>query len=236
MVSVVIPAFNEEKIITNCLNAMASQTTSRDFEVILVNNNSTDKTVEIAKTYAKRIDLKIIEETKKGRGPARKRGFEEAKGEIILSTDSDTVVPSDWLEKMVSQLEESKAVALSGTCKVTDCSPVMNMLFNFLQPQFMRVYRLFFGHFWLSGFNFAIYKDAYQKSGGFDVDLNAQEDVDLAKKVSIIGKIQFINDLPVIFSGRRFHGGLLKGLIPYFTTYAEYFFFKKKNVILTDVR
>ena len=91
MISLVIPAFNEEKLIKRCLDTFVNQKTTQNFEVILVNNNSTDKTLDIAKTFQNKLNLKLI----LGRGAARKKEFEEASGEIILSSDSDTIIPSD---------------------------------------------------------------------------------------------------------------------------------------------
>src|SRR3989338_1899751 len=91
-VSVVIPAFNEEKYIENTLFSLlkSEQKTHLDYEVILVDNNSFDRTAEIAQKFTGRMNLRIIKETRQGRGIARARGFEEAKGAIILSADADT--------------------------------------------------------------------------------------------------------------------------------------------------
>jgi glycosyltransferase involved in cell wall biosynthesis len=236
MISVVIPAYNEEKLIKLCLDAFIKQKTTKNFEIILVNNNSTDKTADIAKSYEDKLNLKIVSEKIKGRGAARKKGFTEANGEIILSTDADTVVSPNWVEKLVNSLEKSDAIAVSGTCKIADCNSVTNVIINFLQPFSMRLYKLFFGHYWLSGFSFAIYKNEYNRSGGFSPKLNVQEDIDLSFNVSRIGKIKFIPDLPVIFSGRRFQKGLVKGLFPYLSTFLNYFLYKKDDVILSDVR
>ena len=100
MISVVIPAYNEEENITKSLGAFLGQTTKLSYEIILVDNASTDKTVEIAAKYVGKLPLKIIKENKKGRGPARRAGFTKAKGDIIFSTDADAQVPPDWIEKL----------------------------------------------------------------------------------------------------------------------------------------
>jgi len=236
MISIVIPAYNEEKLIGACLDALTQQKTTKKFEVILVDNNSTDKTVIIAEKYKNKLDLKIVLQKVKGRGPARQRGFQEAKGKIIFSTDADTIVPPCWIERLSKTLQESTAVGVTGTCKIVDCGWFTNTCFNFIQPFSMRIYRLIFGHYWFSGFNFAIYKDIYEKSGGFNARLNVQEDSELSFKVSKIGKIKFIPNVPVIFSGRRFQNGLLKGLLPYLTTFIGYFHQKNEQIVLDDVR
>lgn len=236
MVSVIIPTYNEEQSISDCLQSLVNQKTSLEFEVIVVNNNSTDNTINVVNKYKDKLNLRIVNQLVKGRGAARQKGFEIAREDILLSTDADALVPPLWIEKLSNSLKENNVVAVTGICKITDCGLVTNAIFNFLQPMFMRIYRLVFGHYFLSGFSFAIYKETYIKSGGFNKKLNAQEDVDLSFRVSRLGKIKFIPNLAVVSSGRRFNKGLFKGLIPYVKTFISYFFFKDKEVILQDIR
>lgn len=236
MISVIIPAYNEEKKIGECLGSLVNQNTTQKFEVIVVDNNSKDKTAEIARQYESKLNLKIVVQKIKGRGAARQKGFHQAKGEIILSTDADTIVPPSWIEKFSKTLQESNAVAVTGTCRIIDCGFFTNTIINIFQPLFMRIYRLVFGHYWLSGFSFGIYKDVYKKSGGFNKNLNVQEDIDLSFRVSKIGRIKFIPNLPVIFSGRRFKNGLIKESSAYVTTFIGYFYYKNEKVILSDIR
>lgn len=235
MISIVIPAYNEEKSIAKCLEAFVFQTTTEEFEVIVVDNNSTDKTSEVARAYKNKLNLRLILEKKKGRGAARAKGFKESLGTLIFSTDADTIVPLNWIEVFSSMLRRD-VDAVTGTCKIVDCGWLTNRIFNLLQPLFMRIYKLLFGHYWLSGFSFAIYKEVYTRSGGFSENLNVQENIDLSFKVSKIGKIAFVPNLPVTFSGRRFKNGLLRGLIPYVKTFVSVFFYKKEYVTLPDVR
>ena len=235
-VSVVIPAYNEEKYIGNTLFSLlkGEQKTNINYEVILVDNNSTDKTVEITKGFKNGMDLKIIHESRQGRGVARARGFKEAKGDVILSADADTIFYTGWIEKLTSAIK-GEVVAVTTSCRIVDLSTIQNWIFNSIHPIWMFFYRLFSGHYWLSGFSFGILKSAYIKSGGFDISLQAQEDIDLSFRVSKLGKIKFINK-PVIFSGRRFKQGLLKGLYQYALTFIEAFFLKKKDIFLSNVR
>ena len=236
MISVIIPAFDEEKNIGNCLNSLVNQNTTEKFEVIVVDNCCKDKTVEIVKQYGNKLNVRIEEQKIKGRGAARQKGFENANGDILLSTDADTVLPPAWIEKLSHTLKGDSSIAVTGTCKINDCGFFSNTIFNIFQPLCMRLYRLIFGHYWLSGFSFGIYKDAYKKSGGFNIHLNIQEDIDLSFQVGKIGRIRFISDFPVLFSGRRFNNGLLRGLLPYITTYISYFYYKNEKVTMSDVR
>ncbi len=235
-VSIVIPAYNEEKYIGETLFSLlkSEQKTGINYEVILVDNNSIDKTVEVAQKFAHGMDLKIIQEEKQGRGAARARGFKEASGEIVLSADADTIFYKGWVEKLSAVIKDD-VVAATTSCKIVDLSSLSNSVFNFIQPISMILYRIFLGHFWLSGFSFGILKEVYQKSGGFDSSLQAQEDLDLSFRVAKLGKIKFINK-PVIFSGRRFKNGLIIGIWDYFRSFTEAFILKKKSVYLENLR
>lgn len=236
MISVVIPAYNEEKTISACLESLKDQKTKRQFEVILVDNNSTDKTVTLARSFKEKLNLRIISEKTKGRGAARSAGFKAALGDVIFSTDADTILPADWIETFFTKLTNSKAVAVTSNNKIADCGTTTNTVYNALQPIFMRGYRALLGHYWLSGFSFAVYKDVYEKSGGFKYDLIAQEDVDLSFRVRKLGKIQYVPELPVVLSGRRYKSGLMRGFLQHQSTFVETFLLKRKNVVLPDIR
>lgn len=92
-VSIVIPAYNEEGYLEACLNAVAAQTV-KPLEVIVIDNNSTDKTVAIAKRFS---FVSLVHERQQGVTYARDRGFNLAKGDIIGRIDADTALPPDWV-------------------------------------------------------------------------------------------------------------------------------------------
>src|SRR5688572_5985312 len=93
--TIVIIAYNEEGYIANCLRSVQDQTLAPD-EVIVVDNNSKDRTAEIAKSFS---FVKLVTEHIQGIAPARNRGFNEATGDLIVRIDSDTKLPVDWVEK-----------------------------------------------------------------------------------------------------------------------------------------
>ncbi len=233
-VSIVIPAYNEEKYIKNCLESISKLETKLNFEVILVDNNSTDQTIAKVQGFKNKLNIRVVKESLQSRGAARKRGFEEAKGKIILSTDADTIVYKDWIDVLVADLK-GKVVATTTSCNITDCSPLTNLIFNFIHPAMTYIYGTIFGYNWLFGFSFAILKSAYQKSSGFDANLQAQEDFDLGYKVSNLGKIKFINK-PVIISGRRFKNGMLAAFYEYISSFITVIILKRKNAYLDNPR
>ena len=241
MLFIVIPAYNEEKNIARCLQALVDQKTSHPFQVILVDNNSTDITVKIAQTFSKKLNLTIIHEKQKGRGPARKAGFDRAltnakDKDVIFSTDADAQVLPNWVETLYLKLTKSNAIAISGMSKLYDATKREQYMFNKALWMLVRTYRMLFGHYWLAGFSFAIYADAYKKSGGFHPKLNIQEDIDLSMKVHRVGKILFLKEPLVYMSGRRFSRGIFHGLMQYLLTFFRHHFLHDETVEIPDPR
>ncbi len=98
-ISVIIPAYNEEKGIAKTIEKIPKEV----FEIIVVDNNSTDKTAEVAK----KLGAKVIRETKQGYGYALQKGFKEAKGDIIVTLDADAQYPGEKILELVEYLEKN---------------------------------------------------------------------------------------------------------------------------------
>lgn len=98
--SVIVPFYNTEEYIEKCLNSLVNQTLE-DIEIILVNDGSTDKSAEIAKSFQQKDSrIKIIEQENKKQGAARNAGMHIATGEYIGFVDSDDWVDLDYFEKL----------------------------------------------------------------------------------------------------------------------------------------
>lgn len=93
--SIIIPVYNVEAYIKKCLDSVVNQT-YKDYEVIIINDGSTDHSMEIAKDY----HFKIINQENKGQSAARNRGMKQAKGEYIVFLDSDDTIEKDLLKKL----------------------------------------------------------------------------------------------------------------------------------------
>lgn len=236
LASIVIPAFNEEDRIANCLEALAHQTARFPFEVIVVDNCCTDRTPEIALSFEDRLDIRVVRESRKGRGAARQRGFSLARASIILSTDADATAPAEWVRVFTETLlRRPDVVAVTGFPRVSDCTWFQNTVFNTVVPAVLRLNVLLFGHIGLSGFSFAIRKSIYEQAGGFDPLADAYEDLELAMRVHPLGKIAWNPSVRMTFSGRRFQNGLIGGCFEYTHAFVEKFFFRKRHVPLSDV-
>ena len=100
LVSVVIPAWNEEEGILHTLISLANTNTKFVTELLIIDNKSTDKTANLIQS----LGLKIFLETKQGVGHARTCGLHKAKGKFILTCDSDTLYATGWITAMVEEM------------------------------------------------------------------------------------------------------------------------------------
>lgn len=100
--SIIIPVYNVEKYIEKCLDSIFNQTL-KDFEVIVVNDGTKDKSIELIKNY----DIKIINQKNQGLSAARNRGVKEATGEYLLFLDSDDYLEKDTLKELNKSLKNN---------------------------------------------------------------------------------------------------------------------------------
>jgi GT2 family glycosyltransferase len=116
-VSLVIPAYNDERYLKAALDSVARQTVMPD-EVIVVDNNSTDDTADVAISYP---FVKLIREKQQGVGYAHHQGFLAAKYDLIARIDTDTVLSADWVETAIKYFEQhDNAAAITGKCYFYD--------------------------------------------------------------------------------------------------------------------
>lgn len=105
--SIIIPAYNEENHIKDCLDSIAAQIEAPD-EVIVVDNNCTDTTVRIARKYS---FVKVVKEPVQGLIAARNRGFAAAKGDILGRVDADAKLAPDWVMRVKKQFAGNSSLA-----------------------------------------------------------------------------------------------------------------------------
>src|ERR1039458_7310845 len=112
MISVVVPAFNEEKLIGACLVSLKNQDYKGNYEIVVVDNASRDNTARVARELGAR----VIFCAQKGVSYARQAGADAAEGEIVVQADADTLYPAWWLTRIQKQFDSHpKAVAVAGT-------------------------------------------------------------------------------------------------------------------------
>jgi len=221
LISVVIPAYNEEKFLARTLTSLKAQKVDVPFEIIVADNNSTDDTVAIAKQFGAR----VVVATKKGVCAARQAGTEIARGEIIISTDADTVFPAGWLDNFYQALKDPSIVAASD-------NPV------FANPPLWGVWYVKFFHWfyhtiynrtgkvpYISACNVAFRRSAWTS---YNTDLTqGGDELYLLKQLKPHGRVILI-DNPVYTSSRRLEKGIFYNIfvtiIIYY--YGDYFISK----------
>lgn len=220
-ISVVIPAFNEEKRIASCLKSLNNQTV-KPYEIIVVDNNSIDKTAEIARSMG----AKVIGEKRQGISFARNRGFDAAAGDIIARTDADTVVPSNWISQINAHFEKDKNLdALSGPAVFG-----LNVLTPLVRLLVFEANKRIFGHYTLYGPNLAIKKSSWEKIKNevcMD-DEKVHEDYDLSIHMGKEGKIAFDKSLKVRTSARRLRQRPSSFLVDYLVKWADMVVYHKQ--------
>jgi len=112
-VSVIVPVYNAETTVEECIHSLLGLNYPKDnLELIFVNNDSTDRTINILNRYDQ--EIKILYEKKRGPAAARNKGLSSARGDIIAFTDSDCVVDTDWLRNIVSPLQDQSIGTVGG--------------------------------------------------------------------------------------------------------------------------
>lgn len=211
-ITVVVCAYNEEKYIKQCLTALMQQSIAKSlYEVVLVDNNSSDKTLALARKFP----VTIVHEAKQGYVFALKKGMSEAKGDIIAVTDADTIVAPDWLKTISKAFEDTTVIAVGGSGKLPPS------IYERLRPLFdiYLAIAAFVGRPNLNGFNFAVRRQAYERVGGIDTNFTMSPDVELGLRLSLIGKVLFLPTMQVTTSDRRWKNGFWKAFFEYTKSY-----------------
>ncbi len=207
-ISVVIPAYNEERYIERCLKSLVNQTLHRDdFEIVVVDGGSTDRTVELAREYA---DV-VIQQKSKGVGGARNDGVEAANAELVATTDADITLPKEWLARICADFKFEDVVAVYGPIDpIEDSFKYLFLigLFNKLAYLLART-KVFYTTL---GSNTAFRRRAFLQMGGYS-DMPAGDDYEIAWRLKYMGKIYCDPNLYVDFSMRRMEQfGILRTL------------------------
>lgn len=174
-VSIVIPVFNEERYLPSCLTSLMSLSYPKDrHEILLIDNGSTDRTLEIARGFSE-VTIHVKENVKVG--AVRNYGVQKAKGSVIVFLDSDCVVSREWLTDGVLKLTANPDGAIGGRYLLREDPSWLEKYWILTSPG-----RTVTQTSLLGGCIF-IPKEIFQNIGGFDERLNAGEDSDLTARL-----------------------------------------------------
>lgn len=211
-VSVIVPAFNEEKYILKTLNALHQQDYP-NYEVLIVNNASTDRTAEVVTAFIYRNSLtfkfRLLHEKRQGTQFARECGRRLASGEIIAQLDADCLPPANWISNAVRLFQIEDVAAVAGPYDYFD-GKFMLRVFTFVSQLFIlrplnTIVQLFHKGGIIIGGNAFIRAAVLEKSGGYNTALCFYgDDVDIALRTSRFGRILFTRKITVKSSSRRY--------------------------------
>lgn len=205
-VSVVVPVYNRPEILAECLAALAEQKTSRSWEVIVVDDGSSDDLSGIEASFRSRLPLTWVTLAKNG-GPARARntGIGKARGDIVLFTDADCRPEPDWLEEMARPFDNPEVTGAKGVYR----SLQSDLWARLAQLEFEERFELLSGSLDIDFVD--TYSGAFRRSllnavGGFDTSFPRadNEDVDLSFRIKELGgRFVFVPNAVVLHRHRE---------------------------------
>lgn len=187
LVSIIVPVWNDESRILECINALQKQSLARQkYEILVVDNGSTDSTYDILKNVS---GIELLQETKPGSYAARNLGIKHAKGKFLAFTDSDCIANSNWLIELLNiALEKENLGLVAGKVRffepqgeqIESCAMDFETLFSMDQEANAKCGRAITAN-WLFS------KALAEHYGGFDDDLKSGGDYALSSKISSSG-------------------------------------------------
>ncbi|MDD2509475.1 MAG: glycosyltransferase [Aliarcobacter skirrowii] len=206
-VSVIVPVFNDEKRIGKCIESLLSQTYPKDkFEIIIVDNNSYDKTIKIIKEYS----VKILHENNiQSSYAARNKGIKNAQGEVLAFTDSDCIIDKNWILNSVNYFAENKCDLIAGDVKFfyknkNNLFEILDSFIHFNQKEGVLKNKV-------PTANLFIKKYVFDKIGFFNFNLKSGADLLLTNKAVKAGyRLCFSSESMVYHPTRNFKELVLK--------------------------
>jgi glycosyltransferase involved in cell wall biosynthesis len=182
LVSVIIPALNEERVIGKCLESLTRlDPLASGFEVLVVDNGSTDDTVTIARTFASVLDLRVLQAAKVTISALRNLGASHARGRYLAFLDADCLAPAGWLSEAVSAFSDHPPAVLGAHYRIP--------------PGSSWVARAWYAHHgvksgsvsYIPGGDIFIARSDFESVGGFDPTLETNEDYEFCQRARAAG-------------------------------------------------
>lgn len=180
-ISIIIPAYNEEKRIKNCITSIINTEYPRNkYEIILVDDGSTDNTIQTAKQTLP--TLKIIKTKHQGKVNALNQGIKQAKYDYVLTIDADTTIDKNFITNIAKPFKTTNIGAVAGIIKAQNTTKLIqkfqNIEFYYANLQRIAFTKLFNQGIWLNGAATCYKKTAIQQAGGLKQDTET-EDLDI---------------------------------------------------------
>lgn len=206
--SVVVPAHNEADVLGRTLGSLQAQDFTGGVEVVVVDNGSVDGTADLARAAG----VRVAQEPVLGVCAARQRGTDLARGQIVVSTDADTVHPPDWLSRIDAAFrEDPDLVAVGGPCRYEDPPGWAAVLPRLGFGAVAAAHRLTGQVGYVTATNVAFRREGFP---GYDTSLTqGGDEVDLLRRLRGQGRVTWDRANAVLTSSRRLEQGLAHTLL-----------------------
>ncbi len=184
--SIIIPVYNRPQEVDELLESLCGQT-FKDFEVVVVEDGSSEKCDTVCEKYADRLALSYHFKPNSGPGPSRNYGAERSQGEYLIILDSDVIVPENYLETIEEELDREPCDAFGGPDRAHESFTTIQKAINYAMTSFFTTGGIRGGKkkldkFYPRSFNLGIKKSVYEALGGF-APMRYGEDIDLSTRI-----------------------------------------------------
>ena len=184
--SIIIPVYNRPQEVDELLESLCHQTI-KDFEVVVVEDGSSEKCDTVCEKYADKLELHYYYKPNSGPGPSRNYGAERSQGEYLLILDSDVIVPETYLETIQNELDREPCDAFGGPDRAHASFTPIQKAINYSMTSFFTTGGIRGGKkkmdkFYPRSFNLGIKKSVYEALGGF-APMRYGEDIDLSTRI-----------------------------------------------------
>jgi glycosyltransferase involved in cell wall biosynthesis len=228
LVSLILIAYNEQDYIFGTLLSISRIQSSYPLEIIVVNNNSTDDTQK----FLDRTGVISVFEKEQGYANARQAGFKVCRGKYIISGDTDTLYPVNWVDPLIKPMERDDSVVCTYN-RFRFYSEEEKYSFGLYLYEKARLLDAYFKaykrpHLNVRGFSMAFRKDTAEKVGGYNIEVRRGSDGYLGIELLDHGKLEMVKDKSAeVYTNMRrtiSHGGLFQTFMRRASTTFRYFF------------
>jgi glycosyltransferase involved in cell wall biosynthesis len=216
LVSIIVPTFNEERFVGNCLTSITNQD-YENYELIVADSYSKDRTVEIARKYTK----KVVLTPKKGPAAGRNAGARAARGGVLVFVDADTMLLPNTVSELARPFRRKSVVGVA--CPLLPLShKIGDMLVYWFFNQFVKS-SIELGKPQVGGTCCAYRRKAFEEVGGFNESLRHLEDLEFSRRISQLGKVVYTEKTLALTSARRLRSwGMFKVTRRVLLSYLKY--------------
>ena len=184
--SIIIPVYNRPQEVDELMESLCQQTL-KDFEVVVVEDGSTEKCDDVCQKYTDRLPVHYYFKPNSGPGPSRNYGAERSQGEYLIILDSDVIVPENYLETIKAELDREPCDAFGGPDRAHESFTPIQKAINYAMTSFfttggIRGGKAKMDKFYPRSFNLGIKKSVFDAVGGF-APMRYGEDIDLSTRI-----------------------------------------------------